>query len=176
MEKNKEQLFRIILPIGMFIGIFAIHYLWLGLFPEQSPLQAQWFSLPTENSWFYSYIEAKNYWLGYSYGLSAAFASVAFRNYLNSPCRASKTFAIGGVTFSGLLAFSGCFLIGCCGSPMFVVWLNIFGAAFIPFAKPFIAFATTISIAAAWFWMLRRKTNPHCDIVLPLFPEADRKE
>ena len=159
MQKNKGQWLSIILPGSIFVIVFAIHYLWHGFFPEQDPLQSQWLSLPIENSWFRSYIEARNYWLGYSYGLSAAFASVAFRNYLKSPCRASKTFAIGSVTFSGLLAFAGCFLIGCCGSPMFVVWLNIFGLAFIPFAKPFIAFITTTTISVAWWWMLRRKIN-----------------
>ena len=175
MQKNNVQWFGRVLPGLIFVVVLAIHYFWQGFFPEQDPLQSQWLSLPTENSWFRNYIEAKNYWLGYSYALSAAFASFAFRNYLKSPCRESKTFAIGGVTFSGILAFAGCFFIGCCGSPMFVVWLNIFGATFIPFAKPFIALVTTISIAAAWLWMVRRKTSQHSEIALPRFPETDNQ-
>ena len=157
---NKDQWFSGIIAGFTFIIIFAIHFLWHGFFPEQNPLQSQWLLLPTGNSWVRDYIDAKNYWLGYSYGLSAAFASAAFRNYLKSPCRASKTFAIGGVTFSGLLAFAGCFLIGCCGSPMLVVWLNLFGAAFIPFAKPMVAVLTTLTIGPAWWWMARKKPEP----------------
>lgn len=176
MQKNKSQWFSHVLPGFVFVGVFSIHYLWQGFFPEQDPLQSQWLSLPTENSWFLNYIETKNYLLGYSYGLSAAFASVAFRNYLKSPGWESKTFAIGGVTFSGVLAFAGCFLIGCCGSPMFVVWLNIFGAAFIPFAKPFIALVSTISIAVAWLWMIRRKKSQLSEIALSRFPETDNQE
>ena len=82
-----------------------------------------------------------------------------------------KKVAVGGVTFSGILAVAGCFLIGCCGSPMFVVWLNIFGAAFIPFAKPFIALVTTISITAAWVWMYKR--NQHNVVSLSRFPDDD---
>ncbi len=172
MQKNKRHLFSYILPGVVFVVVFAVHYLWLGFFPEQDPLQSQWLTLPSENSWFQTYIETKNYWLGYSYGLSGAFASAALRNYFSSPCWKSKTFAIGGVTFSGLLAFTGCFLIGCCGSPMFVFWLNLFGAAFIPFAKPFVAFMTTISIAAAWIWMSRRNIRQHNEIALSRFPET----
>jgi len=175
MGKNKERWFVLIIPIGVFAAVFASHYLWLGLYPEQNPQQSQWFALPEENSWFDNYIEGANYWLGYSYGLSAAFAAAAFRNYLNSPCRTAKTFAIGGVTFTGMLAFAGCFLIGCCGSPMLVVWLNLFGAAFIPFAKPGMALVTTISIAAAWFWMFRRKTDPHNEIALSRFPKTNKE-
>lgn len=172
MRKNKGQWFNLILPGLVFVAAFAAHFLWRGFFPEQDPLQSQWLSLPAESSWLRNYIETKNYWLGYSYGLSAAFASVALRSYLSSPCRESKTFAIGSVTFTGLFAAAGCFLIGCCGSPMLVVWLNLFGAAFIPFAKPFIAIVTTVSIAAAWFWMLRRKISWHGEIAFSRFPET----
>lgn len=166
MQKNKGQWFCNVLAGIIFVAVFAIHFLWQGVFPEQDPLQSQWLSLPTENSWFRSYIEADSYWLGYSYALSAAFAAAAFYNYLKSPCRSSRTFVIGGISLSGFLAVAGCFLIGCCGSPMFVVWLNIFGATFIPFAKPFIALVTTITIAVAWWWMLQRKTRPQDEIGL----------
>lgn len=173
MPKSKaNSRYSIILPAGMFVAAVVFHYLWQGMFPEHDPLQSQWISLPSENSWFRDYIEAKNYWLGYSYGLSVAFASYAFINYLKSPCWASKSFAIGGVTFSGFLAVAGCFLIGCCGSPMLIVWLNIFGTAFVPFAKPLIAVVTTVSIAVAWFWMFRRSRSQHNGMPLSQFPET----
>jgi len=34
----------------------------------------------------------------------------------------------GGVTLLGALMAGGCFLIGCCGSPMLAVYLSLFGA------------------------------------------------
>ena len=147
-----------LLPLGVFVAVFAVHFLWLGLFPEQDPAQARWAALPAEGaaSWLPNYIEAQSYWLGYSYGLSLAFAAAALRRYRrNRTCGAGKL-ALGGVTFSGFLAAAGCYLVGCCGSPMLVVWLNVFGAKFLPFAKPLMAAVTTFSIAGAWWWMARR--------------------
>jgi hypothetical protein len=44
---------------------------------------------------------------------------------------------------------------------MLVVWLSIFGTAFLPFAKPLVAAVTSLTVAAAWFWMARR--NRRCE-------------
>jgi hypothetical protein len=63
------------------------------------------------------------------------------------------------VTFSGFLAVAGCFLLGCCGSPMLAVYLSLFGAGFLPFAKPLVAALTTLSILGAWCWVSRRGTG-----------------
>jgi hypothetical protein len=41
----------------------------------------------------------------------------------------NKRLAIGGFSLTGFLVATGCFLVGCCGSPMLVVYLNLFGAA-----------------------------------------------
>lgn len=87
---------------------------------------------------------------------------------------AARNLAIGGVTLSGVLAVAGCFLLGCCGSPMLAVYLSLFGAAFLPFAKPLVAGLTAASLVAGWWWMKRRErlvlaeraaseTNPACD-------------
>jgi hypothetical protein len=154
--RTNWQIRRAILPAAVFVTVLATHYLWLGLFPEQDPAQVRWAVIPEEASWFNKYVEAKNYWLGYAYGLSLAFAAVALRSYSQTRCTASRNLACGGVTFSGLLVAVGCFLIGCCGSPMLVVWLNIFGVSFIPLAKPLIALLTTVVIGGAWWWMRRR--------------------
>lgn len=148
---------RALLPGTVFLVVFAAHYLWLGLFPEQDPAQAGWAALPVETSWFRSYVEAQAYWMSYSYALCLAFAAWAVRSYRESRCGTTRTMAIGGLTFSGFLAATGCFLIGCCGSPMLVVWVNLFGAAFLPFAKPLIAAATTVTVGCFWLWMGRRR-------------------
>jgi hypothetical protein len=39
---------------------------------------------------------------------------------------------------------------------MLVVYLSLFGARFLPLAKPLAAILTTISIMGAWWWMKSR--------------------
>jgi hypothetical protein len=156
-------------PAGAFVLIFVVHFVWLGLFPEQDPAQTVWATLPATKSWLQTYLETGSFWLGYSYALSFAFAVAAVRHYLASRCWADKRFALGGVTFAGTLAIVGCFLVGCCGSPMLVFWLNLFGATFLPFAKPALAGITTATIGLAWWWMVKKsnyeKVQPTTGIV-----------
>jgi hypothetical protein len=150
------------LPLGVFVATLGLHFLWLGLFPEKDASQAVWAALPSEGAaaWLPTYIETESYWLGYSYAVSLAFAAVALRRYFrNRSCGAGR-FAVGGLTFTGILSVAGCYMLGCCGSPMLVVWLNLFGAKFLPFAKPLMAGVTTLSIAGAWFWMSRSTFRP----------------
>lgn len=151
-----------VLPLAVFAAAVAAHVVWLGLFPEQPEVQSAWAPLPPEGpeSWLPRYVEAQDYWLGYSYGLSLAFAAAAFRRYRRNRSSAAGGLAVGGLTLSGALAVAGCYLVGCCGSPMLVVWLNLFGAAFVPFAKPLMAAVTTLSVAGAWWWMARRAPCP----------------
>jgi hypothetical protein len=154
-----QKMRRLLLPVGVFLGVAAAHYVWSGLFPEVDPAQAKWASLPgAETSWLQRYIDTKGYWVGYSYALSVAFAVAALRRYREDRFCSAKTLALGGVTFSGFLALAGCFLVGCCGSPMLVVYLSLFGAWFLPLAKPMVAVVTTFSIIGAWWWMKRRGT------------------
>ena len=148
---------RAVLPATVFLVVAAFHYLWLGVFPEQDPAQSQWVAVDAERSWLQSYLEGQGYWLSFSYALSLSFAAVALRRYREQRSCGVRNLAIGGVTFSGFLAVAGCYLIGCCGSPMLVVYLNLFGAAFVPLAKPLVAAMTTVSIAGAWWWMNRRR-------------------
>lgn len=148
---------RLLLPAAVFAGVGVLHFIWSGLFPEQSPLQDQWVAIPVSatHSWGERYIEAQNYWLGFSYALSLAFAAVALRRYREQRRCASRNLAIGGVTFPGFLAVAGCYLLGCCGSPMLAVYLSLFGAAFLPLAKPLTALMTVVFISGSWWWMNR---------------------
>lgn len=145
-----------LLTLISFSATWAIHYVWLGLFPESDPAQSQWVLVPVERSWWALYMESESYWLSYSYALCVAFIVMAAQRYLLTRCHASGRMVLGGMTLSGGLAVFGCFLVGCCGSPMLIVWINLFGAGFVPFAKPLIALMTTASLALAWFWMDRR--------------------
>lgn len=163
---------RMLLPIAVFTGVVAVHFVWKGLFPEKAPAQNRWLSVAADRSWMRSYIASGSYWLGYSYALPLAFASVAFRRFRERRASAARNLAIGGVTLTGVLAFAGCLLIGCCGSPMLAVYLSLFGAAFLPFAGPLVTGLTTLSLIGGWWWMTRRAArsataagclDPACD-------------
>jgi len=153
------RLRRALLPVLVFIGVVAVHFVWKGLFPEKDPAQSRWVSVAADRSWLQSYIGSGSYWLGYSYALSLAFALVAFRRFRERRASSARNLAIGGITLTGVLAFAGCFLIGCCGSPMLAVYLSLFGAAFLPFARPLVAGLTTLSLIAGWWWMTRRSSR-----------------
>lgn len=146
---------RAFLPSAVFTLIFIAHYLWKAFFPENWTIQSQWLSFKpaTETTLWQRYIETQGYYMGFSYALSFTFAAIALRRYMERRSCASRNIALGGVTFSGGLSALGCFLIGCCGSPMFAVYLNFFGASFLPLAKPVMAAFTAVSIGIAWWWM-----------------------
>jgi len=153
---------RFLLPLAVFLVVAAAHFVWSGLFPEVDPAQARWATLAApETSWLNRYFESQSYWLGYSYALSLAFAVLALRRYREERFCSAKTLAFGGVTLSGFLALAGCFLVGCCGSPMLVIYLSLFGAWFLPLAKPLVAVVTTLSIIGAWWWMKRSQPSPN---------------
>jgi hypothetical protein len=160
MDRFAYVLRRGALPLVVFVGVAIVHFVWVGLFPEENPAQQQWAAIPTTvgTGWWRAYVESQSYWLGYSYALAFSFAVMALRWYREQGSCTSRNAAIGGFTFSGLLAVGGCFLIGCCGSPMLIVYMNLFGAAFLPLAKPLMAGITTVSIVAAWIWMYRKSS------------------
>ncbi len=70
--------------------------------------------------------------------------------------------AVGGATAGSVLAVAACFLSGCCGSPMLAVYLSLFGAAFLPWAKPLVAALTTAMIAGSYWWMRRKEAQACC--------------
>ncbi|MDP6357148.1 MAG: hypothetical protein QF473_18685 [Planctomycetota bacterium] len=147
---------RMMLPIGVFMGTFLLHLAWVTVFYEGRDTQQRFVAVPGQPSALGSYRESGEYWLGYSYALSLAFAMWALRSYREQRTCKTGGVAIGGFTLSSFLAVAGCYLAGCCGSPMLAVYLSLFGAAFLPFAKPLVALATTLTIAAGWWWLSRR--------------------
>lgn len=159
----KRHLRRAILPVAVSATVLVAQFVWLGLFPERDPTQDRWAVVPSlEPSWWTRYVVSQSYWLGISYAMSLAFAAVVLRRYRETKENCSGKFAIGSVTFSGVLAVAACWLVGCCGSPMLVVYLNLFGAAFLPFAKPFVAGLTAASLLIAWWWLNRGREGVRC--------------
>ncbi len=161
MKPYIGRLRRTLFPIGVFLAVAVIHFVLLGLFPEQNPAQHRWVTIipASEPSWLTRYIDTQSYWLGFSYALLLSFSAVALRRYHENRMCAAKNLTIGGVTLSSFLAVAGCYLLGCCGSPMLVIYLNLFGAASLPLAKPLIAVVTTLTVFIAWRWMNRPKRS-----------------
>jgi hypothetical protein len=145
--------------VSIFLGVLGAHLLWIGAFPDRDPAQDGWLTVPGTRipGWLERYAAGGHYWMGYTYGLSLAFAAVAFRSYRERRSRSAARAALGSVTLSGFLAVAGCFLLGCCGSPMLGVYLSLFGAGFLPFAKPLVAGITTFMIALCYLWMRRKE-------------------
>lgn len=162
MNPSRRTFRRACLYGGVFSLVVTAHYVWTGLFPERDPAAARWavVGASAAPSWIQLYLETQSYWLGFSYALSLTFAVYAWQRYREQRSGAAKNAALGGVTFSGLLAVAGCYLVGCCGSPMLAVYLSLFGAAFLPFAKPLVALVTSASILVAWWWLHRHCPSP----------------
>lgn len=174
MKPFRELVRNSLLPLGVFAATVVVHYFWTSRAPASAVTESPWASLPGQApSRLALYLESGGHWLAYSYGISIAFAAAALRRFLRRRTVAGGGFALGGATFSGMLTLFGCYLAGCCGSPMLVVYLNLFGAGFLPFANQFVAALTTLSVLGAWWWMDRtdRRSmsclpSEHCACVL----------
>jgi hypothetical protein len=150
---------RAMLPTAVFAAVIAAHVVYRGLFPERDPAQDRWAAplASASSTWMDTYVRSEAYWNGISYAIPLAFAAAMYRRYRERRMRSDRTLALGGLTISGVMSVVGCFLVGCCGSPMLAVYLGLFGAAFQPFAKPLSAIISAGSVALAWLWMRRRE-------------------
>lgn len=151
----QSSTFRRLTAAMAFVIVLLIHFVWINVFPENDPAQDTWLTVPAAESpgWLDRYIIGEYYWMGYVYALSIAFAVYALLLFIGTRVSSTGRFAIGSISLSGFLAIFGCFLVGCCGSPMLGVYLSLFGASFLPFAKPLIALITTILIGGSWYWL-----------------------
>ncbi|MBT0663106.1 hypothetical protein KI809_02230 [Geobacter pelophilus] len=150
------------LPSLVFVIVLATHALYLR---HQAAVPAEgWADVGVGNGdwWgFGLYITEQDYLLGLSYALGAAFSVWALSQYLKTRQAAMAAGAAGSITLVGVLMATGCFLIGCCGSPMLGVYLGLFGAKALGIGKPLMATVTVLSVG--WgYWYLRRKLATAC--------------
>lgn len=144
----------------VFSGVFVSHvgyHAW-----REARVAAQWMELDgvdRPSAWS-RYVERQDYFLGYSYALAAAFTAFAVSLTLQQR-RREVGGIVGGVTLLGGLYAAGCFLIGCCGSPMLAVYLSLFGASFLGAVKPIVAGVTTLSVLLSGVYLVRR-SRAHC--------------
>ncbi len=123
---------------------------------------AKWASIGND-SLLSRYLSNQDYFMGLSYGLAAGFTAYSLMRFTAGQ-RGGLRGAIGGLTMTGILYFGGCFLLGCCGSPMLAVYLSLFGSSYAGFTKPLVLIITMLSIVLSWIWM-QRKTRSNTIIL-----------
>ena len=143
-------------------GVFALVLVLHISYSYWSSLQIsrQWFQID-HTPFISSYIEQKDYFMGLSYALASAFTVFAALKFLRNR-NSGIGGAIGGFTMTGVLYFGGCFLLGCCGSPMLAVYLNLFGSSFLGFTKQLTFILTLLSVVGGYFWMERKAKTSTC--------------
>ncbi len=144
---NKKTIY----PAASFLAVFLLHGAYIVL------NAAKWASIGND-SLLSRYLNDQDYFMGLSYGLAAGFTVYSFKRFTGGQ-RVGLGGAIGGLTMTGILYFGGCFLLGCCGSPMLAVYLSLFGSSYAGFTKPLVLIITMLSIGLSWLWMQRKMRN-----------------
>lgn len=141
---------RVLLPIVTVLAVNAVHFA-LTTAPAPAVSASPWAALPPPSTAgrFDAYLANGGLWLGYCYGVAAAMALMAVVFFANRRARSGQGAFFGGITLSGVLAGSACFMTGCCGSPMLAVWVGLLGAAAAPWLGPFAALVSTVTAVVA---------------------------
>ncbi len=159
-----------LLAIVAFIAVFVGHVLYLR-YVTIAPQKGWADNFNPSVSFWQSYMISQDYFVSFSYALSASFAVWATARFVYFRRRAAAVGAVGGVSLVTLLAAAGCFLIGCCGSPMLPIYVSLFGSKAAGIGKPLMASISLISIGGGYLYVVRR---PACDCTDPEicpFPE-----
>jgi hypothetical protein len=152
-----------LLGTAAFVAVFVGHVLYLRYLTSTS--QKDWADNfnPWANFW-QSYLFSQDYFVSFSYALSASFAVWATARFLYFRRQAAAVGALGGVSLVALLPAAGCFLVGCCGSPMLPIYISLFGSKAAGIGKPLMALLTLASIGVGYLYLRRRSacncTNP----------------
>ncbi|MEM2145425.1 MAG: DUF4346 domain-containing protein [Candidatus Jordarchaeaceae archaeon] len=148
-----------------FVSVFLLHTFYV--ISKISRISAKWVAIGDTNP-FSLYLRQQDYFIGLSYATAFAFTIYAFLKFIeghNKKLGRNKMgliSAIGGIGFANILYFGLCFILGCCGSPMLVVYLSLFGASFLGFTKPLVLLITIVSVAVGVIWMNKEKKTVCC--------------
>lgn len=146
----KTKLYRISIPLLFFLFVLVVHFFLTDYAVYKVAAQWEEVSLKT---YVINHFTNKNIYLGYSYAVAGAFASICLINLITATGGLKKS--IQGITISAILWGVICFMSGCCGSPMLAVYLSLFGSAVVGATKPITAAVTTISIILSYYYVMR---------------------
>ena len=151
---------RRLIPAGVFLAIFVAHALYVGARAASAPSGWSDFGMSTASGHLGlgAYWRAQEYFMGFSYAVGASFAAWALTRCISfrQAKVAAGGAAVGGITLVGVLMAGGCFLIGCCGSPMLAVYVSLFGSRALGVGKPLTALVTLVSVSCG-YWCLSRR-------------------
>jgi len=151
----------VVVGVLVLVAVFAGHagfLLW-----RTQHVAAHWVTLEQRvpTSAWRQYLDRQDYYVGYSYALAAAFTAFAVTLSLERRRRSLGGVA-GGFTLMGVMYGAGCFLIGCCGSPMLGIYLSVFGGKILGLLKPLMAAITTVAVLVSGAIVLRRARVAYC--------------
>jgi hypothetical protein len=144
---------RALLTITTPLVVFLSHMWWSVTMPYQAPPGVLYLA-PHFKERILTHLAGDGLWMGASYALAAAFMVHVLGRFRKEREKAMAGAAGGTVIVGGIYAF-GCFMIGCCGSPMAAVWLGLLGGRFANISGLFLFLVTLISTSAG-LWMLNR--------------------
>ena len=132
------------IPAVIFVAVFVAHALYMGACAASAPSGWSDFGMSATASGplgLGAYWRGQDYFIGFSYALGASFAAWALTRCISfrQARVAAGGAAVGGITLVGVLMAGGCFLIGCCGSPMLAVYMSLFGSRALGVGKPLTA-------------------------------------
>ena len=153
-----------------FVGVFVGHLLYVR-YLTIAPQKGWADSFNPSGSFWQGYIIGQDYFVSFSYALAASFAVWATARFIYSRRRAAALGSFGGVSLVTLLAAAGCFLIGCCGSPMLLIYVSLFGSKAAGLGKPLMALVTLISIGGGYLYVVRHSECNCTDPEKCPFPE-----
>jgi hypothetical protein len=142
-----------LIPSAIFATAFAMHLIYLLVIrdPGCGPP-------PTLSGYFSN----GDVFLGFSYALGAAFSAWSFISFMACRSTSSAAGAAGGTVLTTGLAAAGCFLTGCCGSPLLAVYAGIFGVGAFTIPKWAVALLTALLCGTSIWWQKRSRTGCGC--------------
>lgn len=115
------------------------------------------------NSAFKTYLQEQAFYLGLAYAIAAVFTLYSLVQW-QANWKLASAGAAGGLTIMFVLQLLGCWLVGCCGSPLLPVYLGLLGPSFLGLAKPLVLIVTVLSIGGSYLWMRRAIKRCGCRV------------
>lgn len=145
---------RLLLLVTTPVAVFLSHLLWNITVPYgDSP--GLIIMAPPFRERILAYLTGEGFWMGASYALVGCFIIFTLGKFKERK-REALVGAAGGSLMAGGIYALGCFMLGCCGSPMAVVWLGFLGGRYANLGGIFLFLLTLLSTSAG-LWMLSRK-------------------
>jgi hypothetical protein len=146
---------RIFLLVTAPVVVFLSHLVWNVTMPYRAT-QDVFYMAPPLRERILAHLSGDGLWLGASYALVACFLVIVLGRFRDNRREALAGAAGGTLLVGGIYAF-GCFMLGCCGSPMAVVWLSLLGGRFANVGGIFLFLLTLLSTSVGLGMMKREK-------------------